>query len=315
MPLPSAETTPPVTKMKRVSGRRCRASSLWAVRVYRDGRRSVSPALTRRPAAPRRACGRASSDASAPSIRQSSSTTPSPSSASTVVSAGSSSERTSRSGSGRSASAAIWGRWVMQSTWRRSPERAQPLADGARRLAAHAGVHLVEHERARLARAGHGHQGEHHARQLAARRGLAQRRRRHARVRREHELDPLGAARRRSRRAARALTSNDASLHRERRQLLAHPLRQPRRRLAPRVGRARPPARSRSAARLRQLGLGPLGRHLGLLAAARARRGSARRARAPPPRCRRACARAGRTARAAPRPPASRPGSASSESA
>ena len=85
MPFPSAETTPPVTKMKRVSGRLWGIKSLGS-RVYSNGGRRRTQ-LTPPPAAPRRDAARPSSDASAPSIRHSSATTPSPSSASTVVSA------------------------------------------------------------------------------------------------------------------------------------------------------------------------------------------------------------------------------------
>ena len=96
----------------------------------------------------------------------------------------------------RSASDAICGRWVMQSTWRPAAERAQLLADRARGLAADAGVDLVEHERRRRRpRAGDAHQREHHARELAARRDLAQRPGGHARVRRDQELDLVAAGR------------------------------------------------------------------------------------------------------------------------
>ena len=84
MPFPSAETTPPVMKMKRVSGR------LWRHQV--SGKSSVldrSGGVEPHAAASSSlACRRAAlSVASAPSIRHSSSTTPSPWSASTVVSA------------------------------------------------------------------------------------------------------------------------------------------------------------------------------------------------------------------------------------
>ncbi len=142
-------------------------------------------------------------------------------------------------------------------------ERPQPLAHRAGGLAAHAGVHLVEHERPGLARARHGHQRQHHPRQLAARRGLANRRRRHSRVGREHQVGALGAA------GADLLARlqphlERGVLHRQHRQLLAHPLGQPRRRLAPRLAELRG-QRVALAQGSRQLGLGPLGGHLRLL--------------------------------------------------
>ena len=123
MPLPSAETTPPVTKMKRVCGRLRASTSLGTPSRTRPcaaeapRRRELRP----RRAAPPRACGRRSSEASAPSIRQSSSTTPSPSQRLDRGRARARRRPTSRSGSGRLASAAICGRWVMQSTWRARP--------------------------------------------------------------------------------------------------------------------------------------------------------------------------------------------------
>ncbi len=71
-------------------------------------------------------------------------------------------------------------------------QRAQLAADRARRLAADARVDLVEDERCRaLALARDAHECEHRARELAARGGLAQRSRRHARVRCDAELDAL----------------------------------------------------------------------------------------------------------------------------
>src|SRR4051812_40178397 len=69
----------------------------------------------------------------------------------------------------------------------------QPLADRARRLTADAGVDLVEYERGATGSAGRREQREHRARHLATRCGLAQRRRRHPRVRRDSELDTLAA--------------------------------------------------------------------------------------------------------------------------
>src|SRR3954452_12618624 len=108
MPFPRAETTPPVTKMNRVSGRLWGIQAL-GVRVYRPGGRkaaggflkkrdlgsrfvrdplaeALSPPVYAAAASSCCACLRAApSEASAPSIRISSSTTPSPASASTVV--------------------------------------------------------------------------------------------------------------------------------------------------------------------------------------------------------------------------------------
>ena len=190
----------------------------------------------------------------------------------------------------------------------RLAERAQPLADGAGGLAADAGVDLVEHERRRLARAGHGHQREHHARQLAARGGLAQRRRRHARVRRQHELDALGPGGGPISSRGSSSTSNDAPSIASAASSARTALGQPRRRLraAPRSARGQLRALGRAASSSR---LGPLDRHLGLLqrvalgAAAlgvreHRRDGAAVLALEPVV-----------AARAAPRPPRSRPGS------
>ena len=92
------------------------ASSLWEVECTRPPGGRLRP----RRAAPRRDAWRALSDASAPSIRQSSATTPSPSSASTVVSAVSVSADFSMR-KWVPASAAICGRCVMHRTCRPSP--------------------------------------------------------------------------------------------------------------------------------------------------------------------------------------------------
>ena len=96
------------------------------------------------------------------------------------------------------------------------PELAQALADRARGMAADAGVDLVEHERARVARhsprapaAASAHDREHHARELPAGGDLAQRAGRHAGVRRDHELDRVAAAGPGSR--SLSATSNSAS--------------------------------------------------------------------------------------------------------
>ena len=135
----------------------------------------------------------------------------------------------------RSASEAICGRWVMQTTWRPAESAAQLLADGARGLPADAGVDLVEDERraAALPRAGDAHQREHHARELAARGRLAQRAGRHAGVGRDQELDLVGAGRA-GRLARRQADGEAGALHGELGEALAHGVREPRAR-----GRAR----------------------------------------------------------------------------
>ena len=169
-------------------------------------------------------------------------------------------------------------------------EGAQALADDAGDLAADAGVDLVEDQRLRLARRAEPRQRQHHPRELAAGGGIAERRRRHPRVRRDPQLDRLAAARRRSRRrAARGRPRASAPVHRQLRQLGGDLLAQRPGRLgrdfarasrraaraAPRPRRARPRARRRA---------------LGAARGARSRPGSARRGRAPRRRCRRACA-------------------------
>ena len=130
MPLPRAETTPPVTKMKRVSGWRWESasssgkSSVLTRAAAGDSRRGQQ-VLRRVGARPRRR-------ASAPSMRHSSSTTPSPSIASTVVSAVSvvgglldPEVRAGERGDLRQVGDAEHLAAVA--------ERSQPLADGARR--------------------------------------------------------------------------------------------------------------------------------------------------------------------------------------
>ena len=125
MPFPSAETTPPVMKMKRVSGRLWGINSLGS-RVYSSRTRRID-ALTPPPAGPWRAAGRPCRWPRRRASGTAPPTTPSPSSASTVVSAVSVSADFSIRKCAL-ASAAICGRWVMQSTWRVVAERAQPLA-------------------------------------------------------------------------------------------------------------------------------------------------------------------------------------------
>ncbi len=92
----------------------------------------------------------------------------------------------------RSARLAICGRCVIVTTWARAPSRASVSADGVRRLAADAGVDLVEDHR--LAAADRGDR-ERDARELAARGGLGDRRERQARVRADQERDLVGAGR------------------------------------------------------------------------------------------------------------------------
>ena len=90
-----------------------------------------------------------------------------------------------------SAKAATCGRWVTTSTWWSRAEGGQRPADRQRRLAADAGIDLVEHEGGR--RGGeHQAQGQHGAGQLAAGGHLGERQRRRPRGWR-----PAGTARRR----------------------------------------------------------------------------------------------------------------------
>ena len=111
---------------------------------------------------------------------------------------------------------------------------------------------------------GDGHQREHHARQLAAGGGVADRRGRHPGVGRQHQLGALGAAR--PDLVARLEPHLEGRvLHRQRGQLLAG---RARRAAAPPPGAARRAPRassSRSSRARRQLGLGALGGDLGLL--------------------------------------------------
>ena len=143
----------------------------------------------------------------------------------------------------------------MQMTWRPVGERAQLLADGARRLAADAGVDLVEDQRRRAGLGRRAHQRQHHPRELAAGRGLAQRARRHARVGRDQELDLVGARRPEAVVARRERRRELRAVHRQRRQPLTDGPGQRRRRPRGAPCRApRPPssslARSASSSRL-----------------------------------------------------------------
>src|SRR6185369_5167333 len=74
-------------------------------------------------------------------------------------------------------------------------ERPQPLADDAGGVAADAGVDLVEDQGAGRAGAAEVAERQHHPRELAARGGVADRRRLDPRVRRQPQLDRLAAAR------------------------------------------------------------------------------------------------------------------------
>ena len=93
-----------------------------------------------------------------------------------------------------SASDATCGRWVMQITCCPG-QPAQPLADGACRVPADPGVDLIEDQASPCGVAGEADQREHDPRELTAGGRLLERRARHPRVRRHHELDGLGAER------------------------------------------------------------------------------------------------------------------------
>ena len=156
-----------------------------------------------------------------------------------------------------SAQAATCGRWVTASTWRSRPSCFISRPDRLGHRAADAGIDLVEDQRLRRAElAGGDGDRQRDARQLAARRHLADRPRRAARDGRDQEADFFQAARRRLRqRLQRHLEA--AALH-------AQALHRLRDGLAPAA--ARPCVRAlASAARLRQVGL--LRRLLGALRA------------------------------------------------
>ena len=132
----------------------------------------------------------------------------------------------------------------MQMTWRPVGERAQLLADRARRLAADARVDLVEDQRRRTGLGRGAHQRQHHPRELAAGGGLPQRARRHARVGRDQELDLVGARRPEAVVARRERCRELRAVHRQRGQPLAHRVGQrptrPARRALPSVAAALP---------------------------------------------------------------------------
>src|SRR5215211_129505 len=191
MPFPSAETTPPVTKTKRVSGRLAGIQALGR-RVYSAGRREPARSgggeeLLRVPAGG--------------PVRGLRSEHPNQLLDHAVALELLDGGERGRVGGGLHDPEVAAG----EGRDRRQVgdaqhltglgERAQPLAHRAGGLPADAGVDLVEHERPRLAGPGDRHEREHHARQLASGRHFADRRDRDAGVRREHELDPLRAAR------------------------------------------------------------------------------------------------------------------------
>src|SRR5918994_5189352 len=190
MPFPSAETTPPVTKMKRVSGRLWGIKSLGS-RVYSSRRRTSRSRrrqqFLRVPARGRVRGLRAEHPAQLGDHAV----------ALECLHCG---ER--GVGLRRLLDPEVRARKGRDLRQVRDAEHlagvaegAQPLAYRAGRLPADASVHLVEYERARLAGARDRHQREHHARELAAGRRIADRGGRHARVGTEHELDAFGAGR------------------------------------------------------------------------------------------------------------------------
>ena len=286
MPLPSEDTTPPVTKMKRVLGRSVMRGASPVVELGRL-RRTVAPdadeashstAARSSSSAWRRA---PSSRSSAPSIRTSSRD---------HLGVGQLGDRRARRVGGRSlaiekcrsASEATCGRCVMQTTCPRSAS-ARSCSPTARAVcAADPGVDLVEHERraAVARRPRDAHEREHHPRQLAARRGLAQRRRGDAGVRRDEELDGVGARAGPASRSASA-TSNAAPSIASAAEPLADRLGEPRRGRAPRLAQlAREPASSARARASRPSACSE--RLLGALQLIAPRAGRRRRARAPP---------------------------------
>src|SRR5215208_6749617 len=225
MPFPSAETTPPVTKMKRVSGRLSDIKSLGSP-VYSPDRRT-----TRRPSGGREQLLGVAAGGRVGRLG-----------AEHPAQLGHDSVALERLDGGERG-VGLGGLLDPEMARREGgdlrqvrdaedlagvAERPEPLADRTRRLPAHASVDLVEHQRARLAGARHRHQREHHARELASGGGVANRSRRHARVGREQELDPLGAGR-----ADLFLNVHldleSGTLHGEGGQLFLHPLRELRR--------------------------------------------------------------------------------------
>ena len=201
MPLPSEETTPPVTKMNLVVERLRVVGHLSLERhlIARSGgtRLTPPPAAPRRDVARRRRRSRRRASGTAPPPRRppraarpsARVTSPPRQLLDPEVPVG---QRRDLRQVGDAEHLAL------------GAERAQALADRPRRLAADAGVDLVEDQRRGTRPRRHRHQRQHHARQLAARRALAQRRRGHARVGRQQELDALGARTARSPPAARA---------------------------------------------------------------------------------------------------------------
>src|SRR3954454_23815516 len=170
MPLPSAETTPPVTKMKRVWGR------VWGIEgsgSERTNLRGGSQELLGMP--PGALVGGLGAEHPAELLDHA----------------------VAGEGLDRGEGELVVGRLLDAEVPRGDrrdlrqmsdaeelmliAEPAQTLAHGPRGLSPDTRVDLVEHERRGAARARDGHQGQHHARELAARGGVAQGSRRHAR--------------------------------------------------------------------------------------------------------------------------------------
>ena len=149
----------------------------------------------------------------------------------------------------RAASEAICGRCVMHRTWRPSASAAQLLAHRPRRLAADARVDLVEDERRGADRRSPRPSSASITRdssppEAISRSGAGG----HAGVRRDQELDGVGARRPRLARApARSRTSRPPSPASARRSRTA--VGQPRRRLGPRAARSSPASAAASSAR------------------------------------------------------------------
>src|SRR5687767_7013219 len=192
IPFPSAETTPPVTKTKRVSGRLCDIKSLGNP-VYSPDRRT-----TLRPSGGREQLLGVAAGGGVGCLGAEHATQLGHHAVALERLDGR--ERGARLGGLLDPEVACGQGGDLREVGDAEHlpgvrERPQALADGASRLTAYARVDLVEHERARLARARDRHEREHHARELAARGGVANGRRRDARVRGEQELDALRAGR------------------------------------------------------------------------------------------------------------------------
>src|SRR5688572_6483013 len=178
MPFPSAETTPPVTKIKRVSGRLCGIKSLGNP-VYSPGRRTaLRPSGGRDQllgVAARGGVGRLGAEHPAQLGHYAVALERLEGREGGVRLGGLLDPEVARGQGGdlRQVGDAEDLAGVA--------ERPEPLPDGPRRLPADAGVDLVEHDRARLPGARDGHPREHHARELAAPGRVAEGRLRNAR--------------------------------------------------------------------------------------------------------------------------------------